>query len=67
MALALSPFNAVTLEAGIAHLFIESGPFSFFASLQPPKGSPLLELSKHERGTGRRLILGPLMIDASLT
>lgn len=64
MALTLS-LPHTTIEAGAAHLFIESGRFALFACLQRPiKGFPLVELSKHERGTGRRLVVGPLLIDA---
>lgn len=66
MALALSS-RILNIEASISHLFLEADRFSLFASFQRPlKGSPLVELSKHERGTGRRIVLGPLLIDAAL-
>ena len=67
MTLSLTLPRAFNLQAGLFHVFIEAGRLSFFATLQrQPKGSPLAELSTHERGTGWRLILGPLLIEASL-
>ena len=67
MTLSLSLPRALSLQASPSHLFIEAGRLSFFATLQRhPEGSPLAELSKHARGTGCRLILGPLLIEASM-
>ena len=68
MALTVTLPRTFSIEAGMSHVLVEAGRLSFFACLQRPlNDSPLVQLSRHERGTGRRLIVGPLMVEVALT
>lgn len=46
-------------------MYIESRWFAFSAILGVPKGSPLVEVQKHELGGGWGLTLGPFQLDIS--
>lgn len=60
----LSPCFEVAVSR--SYFFTQYRRFSFFAGFAVPAGSPRFEVSRHERGHGVRLIVGPLLVDAGV-
>lgn len=64
MALSLSLSRPIELQASLSSLFIEAGSFSLFARFERPQAGHWWEVSRWERGTGLKIIAGPLVIEA---
>lgn len=66
--MAASLFLSSSFEVAVSrsYFFIQAGRFCLFVGFDVPEGSPRWEVSRHERGHGVRVIVGPLLVDASV-